>query len=262
MDNYITQDKFLWSRLWMHIKREIQSNKKQIRWQLALIVGVVTITEILICSTAYNNWTQRDAFYNSAFRDPAQIPILLAMIAIGLFIVAIAASMTFSPLRTKAGKINQLMSVGTNAEKFWTRVLIYGVAPAVFFLASVCVIDLIRCILVDCIMPIKAHFVIERPCLTQERVKAILFFCSFTACLSAFFVTVSAYSPKHSFLKGVCIIIALQTVGSWFIFKFGTIFIPWDFHLDLAYWVALSVVIAIATVLLVVSYIKYKETEL
>ncbi|MDE6352472.1 MAG: hypothetical protein K2K88_04945 [Muribaculaceae bacterium] len=262
MDNYITQDKFLWSRLWMHIKREILSNIKQIRWQLALIVGVVLISEILICSNAYDNWKQNDAFYNSAFQDPAQVPILLAMIALGLFIVAIAASMTFSPLRTKAGKINQLMSVGTSAEKFWTRVLIYNVAPALFFLTSVCIIDLIRCLLVDSIMPIKAQFVIINPFIDETRVKAILLFCSFTACVSSFFTTVSVYSPKHTFLKGVCIIIALQTLGSWFLFKYGSILRPWEHHLDLAYWTALGVVTAIAVVLSVVSYIKYKETEL
>lgn len=256
-DNYITQDKFLWARLWMHIKREFESNKKQIKWQLAVIVGIIIVTEVLICSSVYNNWQQRDVFYNSAFKDPAHIVIFFLMIGIGLLIVASAASMTFSPLRTKASKINQLMSVGTIAEKYWTRVLIYGIAPALFFLVSVCAVDLVRCMLVDSIMPIKSHFV-----LANLSWNEILVFTAFTACLSAYFTTVSVYAPKHTFLKGVCIILAIQTVGTYLLYNYGSLLKPWLGYLDLAYWTAVSVMTAIAIVLFFASYLKYKETEL
>lgn len=256
-DNYITQDKFLWARLWMHIKREFESNKKQIKWQLTVIVAIIISIELLICIAVYNNWQQRDVFYNSAFKDPAYIFVLFSMIGIGQLIVPIAASMTFSPLRTKAGKINQLMSVGTVAEKYWTRVLIYSIAPALFFLGSVCAVDLVRCILVNSIMPIKAQFV-----LANLGWQEIWVFTAFTACISAFFTTVSVYAPKHSFIKGVCIILTIISLGSYVLYNYSSLWKPWWGYLELAYWTAVSAMTVIAIVLFFASYLKYKETEL
>lgn len=264
-NNYITQDKFLWARLWMHIKREFESNKSQFKWQLAVVVGFIIVVELLVCYTVYNNWQQNDAFYNSSMTDPAHLPLLCILPFLGQFIIAIASSITFSPLKTKAGKITQLMSVGTQAEKFWTRVLIYAVAPAIVFLASVCAVDLIRCLLVTIIMPIKPIFVLNINTLllnSSDTIQSVLLFSAIIACLSAFFMTLSVYSPKYTFIKGVCLIIALQIGATWFFYNFGSIFNGWMGYLNLAYWTLLSCLVAITIVLFIASYFKYKEIEL
>lgn len=264
-NDYITQDKFLWARLWMHIKREIESNKNQLKWQTAVIVGLVISIEALSCYILYYNWQQEDAFYNSALIDPVQIPLIIIFTLFGLLIITIASSTTFSPLKTKADKINQIMSVGTQSEKFWARALIYAVAPAFVFLASVCVVDLIRCLLVDIIMPIKPLFVLDINILllnSSDDVQSVLLFSAITACLSAFFMTLSVYSPKYTFIKGACLLLVLLGGIIIFFYDYSSLLSGWMNYLDLAYWTLLICLVAITVVLFIASYFKYKEIEL
>lgn len=207
MNTNISTDKFSATRFMMLAKREITSRKKLLIMQMAVIAGLILLSEVCISWLGYpsvedciNN--QNYEYISSRYTSDSVVGIICGAGIIGLsFLSCIAGSLVCSGLSSRRGRIDNFMTVGSPLEKYLVNLLLHTVVFTVYFFAVWLIIDFGRCVYIDMLYPFKGELFISY-LFSVTPGEAILSAVSSYLFTQAFFVLISAFSPKWAFLKG------------------------------------------------------------
>lgn len=181
------------------------------RRTLLLQSGLVALALIVLaCAQAFgNDFTYRNY---AGEGDPLSSDLLGTYLVMLFIFGCLSASIMFSDLATKEGRIRMLMRPGLTMEKLLSRWFIYIVMFLVVYLAAVLVADSIRCIILKirfpeshCIIPIYATL---SPALLKDILpfhepvfRSFVIAVGFYLGIQSFFVLGSVIWPRMSFPK-------------------------------------------------------------
>lgn len=104
------KDKFSFGRMWLVLKSDLMSNKKQIIYNFITLYGVFMLVELFLLTSHCN-------FETFTYGYAGTIDVVISILA--LFYI----STIMRPMMTKQKRISFLMLPATNAEKFVSRLL-------------------------------------------------------------------------------------------------------------------------------------------
>ena len=114
-------------------------------------------TLLLLALGLYMGLTIVMTFGNMMFSHSFEIPVTLlanvVVYCIAAFVFSIMASMAFSGLKTRGGRVDLLMMPATALEKVLVQALVYGVAGVLVFLLCAQLADLTRIGLMNLLVP-------------------------------------------------------------------------------------------------------------
>ena len=181
------------------------------RRTLLLQSGMMALVLIVVaCIYAFSN----DYSYRSytGLGDPGTTNMIGTYLVMLFIFGGLSASIMFSDLGNKEGRIRMLMRPGLAIEKFISRWLIYVVIFIAVFIISVCVADSVRCLVLKirfpeshCIIPVYANITPEiiRNILPFHGhiFKALIFGLGIYLGYQSFFVLGATIWPRMSFPK-------------------------------------------------------------
>lgn len=243
-----------------------KSNYKSIFWQLLAIFILISLTEFFVSYLCYSGLDESTAATSLYITDSTNGTLKIMLNILCVLLCQISSSLTFSNLKTKVGRIQELMLPGTQFEKYMVRVLTYSLGAVFFFCLFTAIVDGLRCLYVMTTMSIQPVFIFKSLFMNfsdnAERIVmviAVLFF------MQSYFTMISVFSPSYSFLKGYGIGFAIQVAAGWIITIFNLIPPLISFMNQYAetvvYWLALSMFIAMGSMMFYIAYVKYKEVN-
>lgn len=262
MKNIAITDNFSMNRFLMLAKREITTNKRLFIMELAVIVGLTLLAEVFIAWAAGPNYNDLHPSKGQIYYSDRNSAFMIALIGcVGFSILLnVAASLVCSGLSNKKGRITNLMTVGTPAEKYLVNFLIYDVFFIIFFLAQWMAIDYLRVLYINLRYPIDGISVLSL--LAEMDWRVILVVIASLAFFQAFYTLVSAFSPKWAFLKGFGLSYAINLLSIPYCMFFS--FLYFDVYPSPTYAVIIGAVMAFcfAIAMHLLAYFRYTETDI
>lgn len=180
---------------------------------------------------------------------------------------AIAASLMFSDLSTKEGRVGMLMNPASACDKYLPRLIVY--VPGMIALSVICYFAFVY----SDILAIGARFDIwvnpYNPFAnwTPNDTKKLCLFISFLLLNESIFTFGSVAWPKRSFLKTLCLLAALQVVlgfAFWGCFKLLKTLGVWIQVYDevLLFWWIVSIITVIAVAIFYCAYLRLRKTTI
>lgn len=216
----MTTDRFSMARTLRLTTITLTERRRELLLQSSLVVGVLLLDIIFtILGNSYHYKMPEQT-------DPALTELLWSYSWLFLIFGCLAASLMFTDLRNKQGRINALMRPANVAEKFLSRWLIYVVAYIVFFAAVVFIAESIRYIIVRCsfespvVTPLYTAiadgslFHTLRPRRFDPANLFAILALGYLA-IQSFFVLGSAVWPRNSFIKTFAVGFLLTIIYFW-----------------------------------------------
>lgn len=196
--------------------------------------------------------------------DNAAIPLYFIIMSA---VWAVIASLSFSSLKSKNGKINELMLPATAAEKYWPRLIaIFVCTPIVIFLGYYLFAYfwmLSARIFMDNWYPFPGIDIVA----DHSDVRAMTVLMTTSFCTISFYTFGSVMWPRWSFLKSTGILIAIQIVFFSLITTIvtatnGRFLLGFDPDEESIFFIYNAIMTIIGVVLLYFGYRKFKNLQL
>lgn len=267
-------NRFSLRRTFMLTGTELTEKRRTLLIQCGMVLLVLIVLALI--ESVSNDYTYQ---HNSGPGDPLASDLLATYMVMLFIFGGLSASIMFSDLGNKEGRIRMLMRPGLSIEKFLSRWLIYVGLFLVVYLLSVVVADTVRYIVLKsrfpespAIVPIYASLnpaVVKAiiPSFNGVVIKQVLFCIGFYFGIQSFFVLGSVIWPRMSFPKTFGVFSALTfiyimcTVGVVSMFDTGVRYTSRPFverHADMILLILSFGAIAVNYVL---TWLRLGETE-
>lgn len=222
---------------------------------LLLCAGTMLGASLIISLFSLLVFNYSADYYYTKHMDPA-IEYMVIWYAIALFVFGcVGASMMFSDLRTRQGRIHLLMMPANSSEKFISRGIIFVILLPIIFYLCMCVGESLRCLIESVIIgdnkntapvtplyaifwhrEIMAYYISETHPVLFTAMWVVGYFL-----VQSFFVLGSVIWPKASFLKSTVVFTGLIFfffgVTAWCAFEWGN-----DKYFDERTWLQQNII--------------------
>lgn len=247
---------FSWSRFCQLYRRDIVENWKVYLLSALAVFGVITISFIIPATAFMAHFPLEEDFVREL--SLLEMPVILVSASI---LSTVVGSIAFRKLRTKQGKIADLMLPASHFEKFAVRwlnvVVLFHVALVLIFILA----DGARVMLLNLLYPevsgIEPLTISQALELAGAKEQVIFWLCYYLF-TQACYILGSAFMPSYSWIKTYAImqVVSITLVSIVFmIFGLDALSIA-------ALYKNLYLVIFFTIVFWVLSYYRYKRTQL
>ncbi|MCM1348132.1 MAG: hypothetical protein NC338_01855 [Firmicutes bacterium] len=203
-------------------------------------------------------------------KDPAWLSMFNAMIFGSYLFISISASLTFSDMSSKQGRLGVITFPSRNIEKFITRCIVYIIGGTLLYIGSCLVAETVRVAFLKAIVqePSMVHFlnfnIMFTDMLGNNGTTAVIYFLLLS---QALFLLGGTVWPKFAFVK-TFIFLSVLVIAYAFIFYLTTESLGKFSQLYVAYSdsvVSLILKAVVWTVVIfcyVTSFFRFKEMEI
>ena len=143
MNTNVSNQVFDWNRFIAALRKEIVENKRQLL--LGLLAMFLLFTIIMVLANIITNQFFSSSYYNSEDSNIlTEILPATFISSVYTIVVAVAASLAFRNLTSKAGRVALFTTPASNVEKFVVNLLVYVIGVAIAFFVCIQLADLAR----------------------------------------------------------------------------------------------------------------------